>query len=225
MPIRLNLLAEAQAQEDLRRRDPAKRAIWLGVAAVGAVLAWCASVQMHMFVARAEVSRLDSLLNARTNEYSVVMNNQKQLTDIKQKAAALHQLATNRFLQGSMLNALQQTVLDEVQLRRLRSEQAYVFTPGSKASTNSSQKVVPGKPATAKERVVVTLEALDSGHNAGDQVSKFKQLVADSPYLKTLLGQTNEVRLVSLSPPAAVPGGKPAVAFTLECRLPEKTRL
>ena len=29
MPIRLNLLAEAQAAEDLRRRDPVKRALWL----------------------------------------------------------------------------------------------------------------------------------------------------------------------------------------------------
>ena len=29
MPIRLNLLAEAQAAEEARRRDPVKRAIWL----------------------------------------------------------------------------------------------------------------------------------------------------------------------------------------------------
>ncbi len=29
MPIRLNLLAEAQAAEEMRRRDPVKRALWL----------------------------------------------------------------------------------------------------------------------------------------------------------------------------------------------------
>ena len=39
MPIRLNLLAEAQALEESRRRDPVKRAVWAGVFLVLA-LAW-----------------------------------------------------------------------------------------------------------------------------------------------------------------------------------------
>ena len=30
MPIRINLLAEAQAAEEMRRKDPVKRAVWIG---------------------------------------------------------------------------------------------------------------------------------------------------------------------------------------------------
>lgn len=30
MPIRINLLAEAQAAEEMRRKDPVKRSIWIG---------------------------------------------------------------------------------------------------------------------------------------------------------------------------------------------------
>ena len=37
---RINLLAEAQAAEELRRRDPVKRATWLGAFLVAAILAW-----------------------------------------------------------------------------------------------------------------------------------------------------------------------------------------
>lgn len=225
MPIRLNLLAEAQAQEELRRKDPAKRAIAIGMLAVAGLVALFTSVQMRMFIVKAEVNRLESKVSAHTNEYNTVMANQRQLLEIKNKVAALHQMATNRFLQGSLLNALQKTVLDEVQLRRFRAEQAYVFNAGSKTTTNASHKIIPGKPASATEKLVVTLEGIDSGNKAGDQVSKFRQLVADSPYVKNLLGQTNEVRLTSLAPPAPDPTGKPVVAFTLECRLPEKTRL
>jgi hypothetical protein len=177
MPIRLNLLAESQAQEELRRKDPAKRAMWAGIIAVSALFAWGISIQMGMLIVKAEVSRLEGQVNAKTNEFSAVLKNQKELADIKQRTTALNQLATSRFLQASMLNALQQTVLDDVQLRRFRSEQAYVITPGSKASTNSGSKVIPGKPSTTTERVVVILEAMDSGRIPGDQVSKFKQLV------------------------------------------------
>jgi len=39
MPIRINLLAESQALEEMRRRDPVKRAIWVGVLVVSLLLA------------------------------------------------------------------------------------------------------------------------------------------------------------------------------------------
>src|SRR4029434_3673614 len=132
MAIRLNLLAEAQALEELRRRDPAKRAIIIGACAAVAMLVWSSSVQLRIFLLKSEVKNLETQVNSRTNEYNTALKFQKQLTDTRQKALALHQLATNRFLQGSALNALQQTVTSDVQLRRFRSEQAFVLTQASK---------------------------------------------------------------------------------------------
>jgi hypothetical protein len=125
-----------------------------------------------------------------------------------------------------LLNSLQQTTIEDVQLVRLRTDQSYSFTDEVKMKTNSDNRIIPGKPATATERIVVTLEAKDSGVNPGDQVNKFKQAVSESSYFKSFLGKTNEVRLTSLSPPqgGGAAGGKSFVVFTLECKFPEKTR-
>ena len=44
MPIHINLLAEAQAAEELRRRDPVKRAIFIGISLVIVALMWSGMV-------------------------------------------------------------------------------------------------------------------------------------------------------------------------------------
>jgi len=127
-------------------------------------------------------------------------------------------------LPGTLLNAIQRTVMDDVQLTHFKTEQTYVYNEEIKAKTNSNDHVIPGRPASVTEKTVVVLEAKDSGANPGDQVNRFKQAVNQSPYFKDILGKTSEVRLANLSPPQAGPDGKPFVLFTLECRYPEKTR-
>ncbi len=226
MPIRLNLLAEAQALEDQRRRDPAKRALWGGALAVIVFLVWSSSLQLRVMILKSELGRIDGQMHARSNEYSQVVLNLQKLNDVKHKLAAMQQLTTNRFLQGPTLNALQQTALEEVELRRLRTDQTYVYVPESKPATNENNRLVPGKPASVVEKIVISLDARDVSGAPGDQVSKFKQSVAGSTYFQNLLTKSNEVRLTSLAPPTpASPGARPFVAFTLECRLPERTHL
>ncbi len=223
MPIRINLLAEAQALEDMRRRDPVKRAIWVSILLVCVMFAWWSSAWAKTMWSRSEVRRLDGQLAARTNEFQQVLENQRKLTETVGKLNALQQMATNRLLHGTLLNALQQTTIDDVQLLRLRTDQSYSYNDEVKSKTTSHDRVVPGRPASVTERIVVTLDARDSGANPGDQVNKFKRTVADAQYFHANLGGSNEVRLTSLSPPQFL-DGKPSVQFTLECRYPEKTR-
>jgi len=224
MPIRLNLLAEAHAQEEQRRKDPVKRVVWGGVLAVLLMLVWSSSLQVRAMIAKGELIRLEAQLNSQTNFYSQVMANQRKLSETRHKLAALHRLATSRFLQAPVLNALQRTTVNGVQLTRVRTEQVYVLTEATKAVTNSPGKITPGKPARVTEKITITLDARDTADNPGDQVAKFKQEVADHSYFKELLGGTNEVRLANLSAPTVIAPGKPFVSFSLECRLPERTR-
>ncbi len=224
MPIRINLLAEAQALEDLRRRDPVKRAAWVGLLMVLLVLVWISSLQLKAMIARGELGKVEGVLAAHTNEYRLVLNNQQTLNDTRAKLTALHQLASSRFLQGNLLNALQQTPVDDVHLVRMRLEQNYTFAAEVKPKTNSESKVTGGKPATVTERALLTLEAKDLGPNPGDQVNIYKQSVTNCGYFRALKSPTNEVRLVSLSPPQVGPDNKPFVLFTLEYRFPEQTR-
>jgi len=218
MPLRINLLAEARAIEELRRRDPVKRAIWVGVALVILALAWSSSLQLKAMIAKGELNRVAAQLGARTNEFQQVLGNQRKLADMYQKLSSLQQMATNRMLHGTLLNALQQTTLEDVQLMRLKTEEAYVYNEAIKPKTNANNRIIPGKPASVTEKIVVTFEAKDSAPNPGDQVNKLKQALSQSPYFKG-----TEVRLANLSPPVPT-DSKPFVLFTLECRYPPKTR-
>jgi hypothetical protein len=223
MPICLNLLAEAQAAEDLRRRDPVKRAVFLAGLLVALMLVWSSWLQVNSMIARGELSRVESQMASSTNKYTEVVVDQRKIGDIKQKLIALNRLTTNRFLCGPLLNVLQQTTLDNVRLLKLRTSAAYSSTVESKP-VQSGSNLIPGKPATATEKIMIILDGKDSAATPGDQVNRFKDVVATNPFFQTLLGKTNEVRLTSLSTPQSDPGGQPFVLFTLECRLPEKTR-
>src|SRR5262245_41310791 len=125
MPIRLNLLAEAQTAEDLRRRDPVKRLIWGASGIVIVVLIWSSSLQLRAMMSKSELNRIEGQIAANTAQYNVVVANQKKLGEINHKLTALERLATNRFLQANVLNALQQATAEDIQLLRLRCEQTY----------------------------------------------------------------------------------------------------
>jgi len=223
MPIRINLLAEAQALDEQRRRDPVKRIIAGGIVAAVLMVAASGWLALKSSIIKLELNRAESQLATRKNEYQVVLDNKNRLQDMTHKLGSLNQLATNRLLYGTLLNALQQTTIDDVRLVRLRCEQSYLFSDAVKPRTNSDDRVIPGRPASVTEKIAVTLDARDSGPNPGDQVNKFKKAIADNPYFQGILGKTNEVHLFNLSPPNSL-DGKPFVQFTLECKYPEKTR-
>ena len=225
MPIRLNLLAEAQAAEEIRRRDPVKRTLWLAGLIICLMLAWSSFLQLKTTVARSDLNRVESQMSARTNVYQQVLEDQRKNLEIEWMAGRLRELSASRLLCGNLLNALQHTTVDDVQLLRLRIDQAYAQTLAVKSSTNDEGVVSRGKPATATEHIVLTLEASDSSPNPGDQVGKFKQALAANPYFQKVLAKTNAITLKNLSAPQLSPGnGSISVLFTLECRYPEITR-
>jgi hypothetical protein len=115
--------------------------------------------------------------------------------------------------------------VDGVQLSQLRVDQAFFFTEGTESQTNGD-RVITGRPATVKERIILHLQARDAGANPGDRVNTFEQAVAKEPtYFQGMLDKTNAVQLASPpSPPQFDPAGKPYVMFTVDCRFPEVTR-
>ena len=224
MPIRLNLLAEAQAAEEARRRDPVKRAAWVSALIIVVTLVWSSSLQLKAILINSEVSHLEAQISSQNNEYRQILDNQNRAADTKNKLEALRNLSANRRLQGNLLNALQKTTVDDVQLLRLRLEQTYVYFEGTKARTNEDI-IIPGKPPTSTEKTLLTLEGADSCANPGDQLNKYKDALAANAYFKQVLLKTNGISLKNLAPPQISPfNSKPSVTFTLECRYPEKTR-
>src|SRR5207245_10913601 len=92
MPIRINLLAEAQALEELRRREPVKRAIWAGVIICAGVLAWCSWLQLRAMRAKNELTRIEAEMASDNKQYQVVEANRKKLSDIEHKLGSLQKM-------------------------------------------------------------------------------------------------------------------------------------
>jgi hypothetical protein len=221
MPIRINLLAEAQIVEDLRRRDPVKRAIFVGAFLVVLALVWSSYLQLAVMLSKSELGRVQATIDARTDSSQKVIANQRKVSDARAKLELLQHLSGSRFLQGNFMNALQQLKLDDVQLMRVRMDQSFFKLAATPNKTNGTQ-VVLGQPAAVVEKIHVTLDARDTSANPGDQINKFKEAIASQPYFKSNLNQTNGVQLTGLSPVQTSQDGKPYVLFTVEWNLPQQ---
>ena len=223
MPIHINLLAEAQAAEELRRHDPVKRAIIIGVLLVFVFLVWSSMVALNAHLAKQRIIGIQLAINAKTNAYQRVVLDQKKVNAIQAKLAALQKLQAARFVQGNLLNALQHATVDSVQLTRMRVEQSYILTGGTDTQTGGDHATA-GRPALVRERIIVHLDARDFSANPGDQVNKFKEAIAKQSYFQAVLNKTNGVQLAGTPTSAQAEGGKVYVNFTLDCLFTEVTR-
>ena len=125
MPIRINLLAEEQAAEEMRRRDPIKRAIYAGAGLAGVIIFWIGITQMNVMAARRELANYEARLLKVDESSKQVRNNQMMSADFEAKLKALHRYATNRLLWGTMLDGLQFTIVDNIRFTAFRSDQGY----------------------------------------------------------------------------------------------------
>src|SRR5689334_641759 len=158
MPIRINLLAELQAAEEERRKDPVKRGLMAGALVVGVVALWAASLQVKVMAANRQLTTLQTRWKAIEKSYDVAVATQRRQMDAEEKLSALRDLSTNRFLWGNTLHAFQQTLnnIDDVQVVRLKADQTFTMAEPTPTRTNGTT-VVRGKPATATEKVVLSI--------------------------------------------------------------------
>jgi hypothetical protein len=226
MPIRINLLAEAQAAEEDRRKDPVKRGMIVAGAVVSLVVLWAAALQVKLLGAGSRLSRLETQWKAIEKNYQVAADAQRKVMESEQKLFALHQMTTNRFLWGNALNAFQQTLgnIQDVRVVKLKAEQIYGVIEGTPNRTNGTT-IIAGKPPTATEVIKLTIEARDESATLGGRIDNFKQSIAAVPYFRDSLDKTNGVRLTARGgPQSAGISGKQFVAFGLQCNFPEKIR-
>lgn len=217
------MLAEAQAAEELRRRDPVKRAVFIGISIVAVFFVWYAAVAAYALADNASETGVEVGIDARTNAFNQVMVNQKALDTARLKLASLKKLQTQRFLQGNLLNALQMATVNGVQLTGMSLGQDYFLQPGTDAQ-NSNGTSIPGRPPSVTERITLRLDGRDFSANAGDQINNFMAVIVKQPYFQQMLTKTNAIQLTS--PPSAPQddNGKSFVTFSLQCQFPEHTR-
>jgi len=224
MPIRINLLAEDQALEELRRKDPVKRSIWIGGFLVFLVGLWALWLFLQTTIARAELSGLKSKWEAIQKQVETVESWRREEARIRKQLSALHQYTTNRMLYGNLLNTLQQTVVDHVHLVRLKSQQSYAMMEAARPSAQAAASPA-SRLTNAVERIVVVLDGRDGSARSGDGVPRYKEALAQAPFFQGVLQKTNNIELISLSAPQtdAVKGGS-FVLFSLQMNFQQKER-
>ena len=224
MPIHINLLAEDQAAEEMRRKDPVKRAIWVGGFLVFLVLLWGLTIFLKTIISKAELSSSEGRWKSMEKTTKQVDNNRKQIVEVEKKLSALTQFTTNRFLWANALDALQQAVVENVHLNRVKAEQSYAVA--------EAVKPPPGTPASAAkssggggavERIILRLDGRDYSPRAAEQVPRYKEALATAPFFQANLQKTNSMLLTSLSAPQADRKG-PFVVFGLQLNFQEKER-
>ena len=225
MPIRVNLLAEAQSQEDLRRRDPVKRAAIAGAILVAVMLVWSLSLWLKTVAFRSEVGNLQKLVQSNSEKNKEVLKNQKQAGEVSQRLAALQKLSSDRFLVGTLLDAMQRITVPDVQLVRLRLDDSLNYNEKIEANTEAKRAA---KPASVTEKISLSLDAKDASAKPGDLIPKFQAAIADAPYFAAILNKSDPQR-VHMKPGTfgvqqAGPDGHLFQPFTLDCFFPEKTR-
>jgi len=227
MPIRINLLAESHAAEELRRKDPVKRALYAGVFCVFLVGLWASTLQVKIMAAKGELSTLATRWHKIEKEYQAAVDSHHAIGEAEQKLTSLRLMSTNRFLWGNALHGLQQTLngLEDVRVSHFKADQLYSIGEETKPRTNGVQ-IIPGKPPTSTERIMLTIDGVDASANPyGSKINKFKESITSVPYFKENLTRTNGVVLTRRSAPGpSKNGGGLVVNFTLECYFPEKTR-
>lgn len=202
----------------MRRRDPVKRAILGGALIIVSVLVWSSTIQFKIMSAKSELNNLDVTWKRLEKDYQVAVETKRKVLDAEERLGSLQQLTTNRFLWGTTLNALQQTLngIDDVQVTRVKTEQTYTL--------NDEVKGRLARPASSSEKISLTIEAVDASPQPGSKINSFKAGIANEPYFQSTLQKTNGVTLLSFSPPQADSGRNPFVKFSLQCLFPEKVR-
>jgi hypothetical protein len=212
------LLAEAQALEEQRRKDPVKRAIWIGGFVVFSVLLWSATLQFKIMAVRSDVGSTDVKWKSIEKQVMEVNDHRNRTRELESKLSALNQFITNRVLWAKTLDAMQHTPVDGVQLVRLRSEQSFQVNegvrPAGPAGAGAPAKAAP----TVTEKVTLTLEGKDYSLTPGEQVPRYKQSLVSVPALASLLQ-----KLTSQSAPQTELG-RTYVAFGLQLFFEQKDR-
>lgn len=125
MAIRINLLAEQQEAEELRRKDPVKWSLYVGAAIILIVIAWSIWVQLGVGSARAQLREKELEYNRREPEFLVASNAVAETREMEFRLDALERYRTNRFFWSPALSALQFATAEQVRLVEIKAGQKF----------------------------------------------------------------------------------------------------
>lgn len=217
MPIVINLLAEEQAAEEQRRRDPVKKATFIAIGVVGLVVLWALLTLVRLSAAKGELDKQTAAYAALEDQEKAVKEDLKATKDAEGNLAALHRLVTNRFIWAPALDALQFTIPDGVVVFRVETSQTYAVDQGIPPRPKDGVK---GRPASSVEQISFTIHATDFNNAYSDFIEK----ISNHPYFKEKLKDGGQVKLLERSRPQEGMNGQQYRSIVIECEFPKTER-
>lgn len=148
MLIRINLLAEQIEADEARRRDPIKRAIFIGSSVVITLLLFSASLQYRLTQLRRELAAVQAEVLDIEPQAKGVRTDLQRIGEVEGRQKSLRRYSANRFFWATALDALQRTTVDGVRVISLASSQHYSTNAESRFRTN----FIYAKPVQSKWR-------------------------------------------------------------------------
>jgi hypothetical protein len=230
MPIRINLLAEVQAAEELRRQDPVKRAILAAVGIVVVVLFYTGLLVWQGMQKQKQLEERQQTWNKLKPQYDAIKRNDALKVEADKKAEVLYAYSTNRWFWAPVLNAFSQVSTNafatNLQVVRLNTEQMFLDAPAVKAVTNAAGKVVaPARSAGISEQNKLIITAKDFGRDTDANYNRLRLTISEFPFFKAALEPGGTVKLVDFTRGTVdplQPSAKGFQNFVLQCQFAEK---
>lgn len=193
MPIQINLLAERQTAEEMRRKDPVKRAVFAGAALVVLFLGWAGLLQMSVRAARSDLQFQESELKRLEETSKTAKAHQNSAADGENRIHALDRYSTNRFFWGNVLDAVQRLSVENVRLMEVSGEHLYKTNDGIKLFTTNITVPMPAKLALwkfwASRKAPVQVQTLIS--------NTFANFTNNAPFSTNLVPYNAKITLTS----------------------------
>jgi len=192
--LNINLLAEKQEEAEQLRRDPVRWTLRAATFLVVLMLGWATLLVGRYAEKNLTLLSLENRLAAlsKTSHESDLAAN--RVSDIQKTLQNLQKLSDNRFQWAGALNALQHTIVDNVEVVRVQLKQNVVTAPATKATKKPNGALVPGKPATQTEEMVLLITVKNYGGVAAAQ--RFINSIGSSAYFKLFLQKDLPVRII-----------------------------
>jgi len=222
--IRVNLLAEALAEEELRRKDPVKRAYIAAGLLVALTVGWLLYAQKQATKAVDLVAELDLKWTKLRPRCADVTNNRVRTREIDRVILpSLNRLSTNRFLWSHVLDALQYSMITNIEVTELQGRHSY---SNKSYVVDVLGRAIAGPPrvTSVTETVTLMLTCRDYAPDAAaNHITFMEYLVRDRFFLERLRKPTPYEPGVKTPGDPANPKKNPGV-FSFTCYFAPLTR-
>ena len=221
-PLSINLLAEAQEEAEMRRRDPVPKVKWATAAVVALLLMAGVYLQVKIWQQRRVLTRARAELAGLQSRPTYV----REVGLVTDLSSNLSRLAASRFLWASALDALQQVALPDIQVVRLEGRQVLRPIQESKTTPESlpdGNRAGGGPPAKVGETITWTIAAKDYGEPP--QAERFIQQFNRIDYFRNNLRESDSVLLRDRQSRTIDPTDirRSFILFSIECTFAERT--